>query len=615
MKGENLLTIQAQALQQGLEALALKYDGSQNAQVRMALKKIAGRTKEYFDRSFIILVAGPVKSGKSTFVNLVAGDVVSPTHFLECTVRPSIISSTDKPDQKLITTYTSKDKGTVVAQVDAIIDSIRGHISPEEVPDVEMKSWPLTKDNVTNYVALNIADLDKDGTLLTTIKTPGGKLLTDGVYIVDMPGFDGLKANLDSPLYKTIASRADLIVLVQSSNSAITKVSDEFFNLLKENNRNVPVCLLHNVFDSAYWRDEDSKKKIVDGHVDYALSMVKDKGFYLGRENAYSVNLGMVNDWREKSYETHGDVLQKEAQDFAEIEEKIYNLLIAQRDSIRVRNALSRTLQQIESLMDTVKDRIASMKATKESYDAAISAFDSLRSRKISLDVDVELDYTALKTMLNKSYTMVKKGITGMCSRGTACDIIAEFIEECSGIIGRNVDETLKFIDAQINGEEVLTWKSDIADLLRKYGADESLPVSGAFEFSPVTPDLTKLDSGNIVPILRLAVGQERMNGYLSHVYYYIVGKESSVAGTNSEVGYLDFGLPEQFADEVRKRKEKVLEHIYETYGSFIERKRKEVLDNLIPDLEIFKIESDELGSLINDLESIRKTTENTLKL
>ena len=33
-------------------------------------KKVANRAREYADRSFVILVAGPVKSGKSTFVNL-----------------------------------------------------------------------------------------------------------------------------------------------------------------------------------------------------------------------------------------------------------------------------------------------------------------------------------------------------------------------------------------------------------------------------------------------------------------------------------------------------------------------------------------------------------------
>ena len=55
-------------------------------------QKLNNRVSEFDGGSFLILVVGPVKSGKSTLVNLIAHAHVSPTHFLECTVRPSIIS-------------------------------------------------------------------------------------------------------------------------------------------------------------------------------------------------------------------------------------------------------------------------------------------------------------------------------------------------------------------------------------------------------------------------------------------------------------------------------------------------------------------------------------------
>ena len=56
-------------------------------------QKLNNRVSEFDGGSFLILVVGPVKSGKSTLVNLIAHAHVSPTHFLECTVRPSIIST------------------------------------------------------------------------------------------------------------------------------------------------------------------------------------------------------------------------------------------------------------------------------------------------------------------------------------------------------------------------------------------------------------------------------------------------------------------------------------------------------------------------------------------
>lgn len=52
-------------------------------------QKLNNRVSEFDGGSFLILVVGPVKSGKSTLVNLIAHAHVSPTHFLSVRcVRP-----------------------------------------------------------------------------------------------------------------------------------------------------------------------------------------------------------------------------------------------------------------------------------------------------------------------------------------------------------------------------------------------------------------------------------------------------------------------------------------------------------------------------------------------
>ena len=353
MKDDKLMIKQAEMLQRELEGLTAKCP----PELLSRLNTVVSRAREHSDRSFVILVAGPVKSGKSTFVNLVANAFVSPTHFLECTVRPSIISASES--EHVITVYKSENKTRVVEQVDAIIDHLRGQISYDAIPEVSRQEWPLTPANIDEHVALDISDVEGDGTLMTTIKTPGGKLLTSGVYMIDMPGFDGSKANLDSPLYRTIASRADLIILVQSSNSAVTKVSDEFFALLRENNRNVPVCLLHNVFDAAFWRGDEQKKAAVAEQMEYAVARIKEMGFNLDARNAYAVNLGMVWDWRDRQYVSDPQILQKAVEVFAHVEQEMYDVLLTQRDSIRIRTVIGRTLQQMEQLMDIVGHDLA----------------------------------------------------------------------------------------------------------------------------------------------------------------------------------------------------------------------------------------------------------------
>lgn len=611
MKDERLMTRQAEALQQELEALSQRHASVRGiGEVYASLKKIAGRAKEYADRSFVILVAGPVKSGKSTFVNLVADAFVSPTHFLECTVRPSIISSTDNPQEEVITAYRSKAPERAVEQVDAIIDSLRGLIRPEEVPDVMTESWPLTEQNIDEHVALDLSDMDKDGTLMTTIKTPGGRLLTNGVYLIDMPGFDGSRANLDSPLYKTIAARADLIILVQSSNSAITKVSDDFFRLLKENNRNVPVCLLHNVFDAAHWRDEDLKTEAVREQLDYAVARIKEKGFNLDAKNAYVVNLGMVWDWRCKSYSSQENHLAGASEAFGKVEGEMYEVLISQRDSIRVRNVVGRTLQQIEELMARNEARLSEMEAEEERYGHTKAAFDALKGRAVPVKDEVNVDYFAMRNEITGIYTLAKRSLSGRYTVKETRALVSKFISDCAKAMGKKVNDALRFLDSQVNGEAVMQWKSDIADVLRRSGVDEPLPSMSMNDFPPMEPELDMLYPDKIVPwnIFRYSVG--RVNEFLAHVYYFLVGKDDA-----TDVGYISFMLPEVVEKEAKEHKEKVLERIDGTYGRFVERKRKEALAKVIADPKEWKAEREGLAGLQADLAKIKVTTENALKL
>ncbi|MBQ8809690.1 MAG: dynamin family protein [Bacteroidales bacterium] len=611
MKDERLMTRQAEALQQELEALSQRHASVKGiGEVYASLRKIAGRAKEYADRSFVILVAGPVKSGKSTFVNLVANAFVSPTHFLECTVRPSIISSTDDPQKEVITAYRSKAPERSVEQVDAIIDSLRGLIKPEEVPEVMTESWPLTEQNIDEHVALDLSDMDKDGTLMTTIKTPGGKLLTNGVYLIDMPGFDGSRANLDSPLYKTIAARADLIILVQSSNSAITKVSDDFFRLLKENNRNVPVCLLHNVFDAAHWRDEDIKTAAVKEQLEYAVARIKEKGFNLDAKNAYVVNLGMVWDWRRKAYTSDENDLAGASEAFGKVEEEMYEVLISQRDSIRVRNVVGRTLQQIEELMARNEARLSQMDAVTARCEEIKKAFDALKGRAVPVKDDVNVDYFAMRNEITGIYTLAKRSLSGRYSTKETREIVARFIADCAKAMGKKVNEALRFLDSQVNGEAVMLWKSDIADVLRRSGVDEPLPTMSMNDFPPMEPELDMLYPDKIVPWNLFRYSVNKVNEFLAHVYYFLVGKDDA-----TDVGYISFMLPEVVEKEAKEHKDKVLERIEGTYGRFVERKRREALAKLIADPKEWKAERDGLEALQQDLAKIRVTTENALKL
>lgn len=615
MKDETFMLKQAQLLKNSLTSVKEKYLRALGdyPELEAQLRKVVNRSREYSDRSFVILVAGPVKSGKSTFVNLVANAFVSPTHFLECTVRPSIISYAEREEDRKITVYRSKG-GPVSReeQVDAVIDSLRGLISPDEIPDVTKEEWPLTDDNVETHIALDYNDIVSDETLISTIGTSGGELLAKDVYLIDMPGFDGSRANLDDPLYQTIAARADLIILVQSSNSAITKVSDDFFRLLESNNRRVPVCLVHNIFDSSFWHDQQKKEVVIREQLDYAVSKIKGKGFNLDVSNAYALNLGMVWDWRMSEFGSDASKLREAVEDYSRVEKEMRDVLMSQRDSIRIRNVIERTHQQLEILSDMLDKQISDDDACLVRYDAAASDFDGLLRYRLEINPEVSVDYQAMKDEITSLYTLAKKSAIGKNSFREARAIVARFIDDCSKVISRRVEDAMKFISLQVSGESVTIWKAEIAAALRSYGAVASLPSVMPPHFGPVDIDLSALDESKIVPWALFKYKSSRVNEFLHHVYRYLVGPESKSAQEESYISYI---LPSVVADVASERSEALKETMESACRGFIERQKSDILTAICEEPKRLKRSLSELMQLLSRLDDIYRLSEETLKI
>lgn len=352
--------------------------------VYKSIQKLTNRASEFDGGSFLILVVGPVKSGKSTLVNLIAHAHVSPTHFLECTVRPSIISKGQ--EESITSIFSTADKVKKVEQFDSVIDSLRGFEKLENIPEIGIEKKELNDINLDACVSLALEEsvINADHTLVTSITTSGGELLKDNIFLVDMPGLDGGYANLDNPIYETISQRADFVIFVQSSNSAISKVSNRFLKLLQENNPKVPVCLLHNVFEAAYWHSEEEKQAVIKAQVEFAENEMGRRNFQL-KGSIYSLNLGKVAD--AASYEGVEN-LQEEAAKFQEFEKDLYGKVISNSTDIRLRSVIGRTLNQLEKLDNSVSDLIGKQKAIDEEYRAAAASFDELLHQANELGYD-----------------------------------------------------------------------------------------------------------------------------------------------------------------------------------------------------------------------------------
>ena len=346
--------------------------------IKNKLSQLSRRSLEYKNGSFIMLVVGPVKSGKSTLVNLLAHRYVSPTDTLECTVRPSIISNINDERDCKIEIYKARHEGRKAEDLDLIVDELRGIVTEQELGEY------LEKDEYTNYSDDTVNNVispsynKEDRTIITSITTTGSKLLARGpvdggkIFLADMPGFDGNTSNLNDPLYDAISKRVDLILFVHSSVSAFNLTSASYLEKLREYNEAVPVYLVHNIFDSTYWKNPQDRAHEIDRQVQKEYEEIRSKGFNIESEFISKVNLGKVTDALQGAgayVEGFEDDLQGELRKFEEIEEKLYRKITSNISELRLKRCEDRTRTLRDQLVDTITKEISSLKQKKDARD------------------------------------------------------------------------------------------------------------------------------------------------------------------------------------------------------------------------------------------------------
>mgnify|MGYP002619969252 CR=1 FL=1 len=346
--------------------------------IRNKLSQLSRRSLEYKNGSFIMLVVGPVKSGKSTLVNLLAHRYVSPTDTLECTVRPSIISNVDDERECKIEIYKARHEGRKAEDLDLIIDELRGIVTEHELEEFLEKDEYLSYSDDTINNVISPSYNKEDRTIITSITTTGSKLLERGsvdggkIFLADMPGFDGNSSNLNDPLYDAISKRVDLILFVHSSVSAFNLTSASYLEKLREYNEAVPVYLVHNIFDSTYWKNPQEREHEIDRQVQKEYEEIRGKGFNIESEYISKVNLGKVTDVLSggtayvAGYE---EDLQEESRKFGEIEEKLYRKITSNISELRLKRCEDRTRTLRDLLVDTITKEISSLQQKKSARD------------------------------------------------------------------------------------------------------------------------------------------------------------------------------------------------------------------------------------------------------
>lgn len=254
----------------------------ENERHHNVIKKLIRVRREFESTRFFVLVVGPVKSGKSSFVNILARNTVSPTDVTECTAIPTIIgkSNTEAAHWNKIVSYIPKLPDINKEEVfDDIIDVLRGIADPLVFEEkIERKVDDCNEDNLKRIVTISNTSngLAQAEPILATIGIDETPFINDEIMVIDMPGLDGGEVNWDNnPLYARMVKRADFIFFVQSSTTAINESSVDFLRwLLNNKETNVPLRLIHNEHDSLYFLKEDIRKSKIYKQVEAAKRFI-----------------------------------------------------------------------------------------------------------------------------------------------------------------------------------------------------------------------------------------------------------------------------------------------------------------------------------------------------
>lgn len=613
------LTAIAEQLQGAVESiLNKKASDGLTANITSQSKRLLCRAQEWRSEAFFVIVVGPVKSGKSTFVNLLAHEKVSPTHFLECTVRPSIISrKADANGDSLITPFLTEGEPSI-DHIDTIIDYIKG-LEYADLNNVRTEeSCVLNDKNLDMKVSYRTGlDLrEKEKIALTAITTKGGEFLQDKIYLIDMPGFDGVMANLNASFYEAIVNRADLVVFVQSSNSAINKISEDFCTLIQKRNGLVPIFFIHNYFDSAYWQTEEARKRVTDGHIEKAKNFFDEQKLALNQENCYCINLGKVTDARNIEDNTciipeYDDMLKQEDERFRAIEQALHQKISSSQNKMRLQNCINRTIREAELLGELLRKRQVELALLKQQYDKLNSLFDKLIADMSPISVTSILDMTEKRPGLISQLQTLREGSSINIGRtdkfkteivrAKAIDLIDSYANTTTSYINsifspRNIQDII----SQQSHTNII---SAIPEDLQKYaGLFKSIHIEDltfAVDYSsiydvydvtariPKKPFMKKYRGGEIVDIM--------------------IGIEHKFFGLSSDqpVGF----IPQQFFSSLKNKIEEwigaVIRLYRDGYIAIIENERSKALQKVIPNMAGFSKESCQLADYIKGVEDI----------
>ncbi len=486
-----LRTKETQVLLRQMDEVLEKYAGTDfskalhGPQLEQVWRSIHRARRQFDSKLFFIVVFGPLKAGKSTLTNALAGEYVSPAGFgKETTRRPSLVMrasesridqyfSTDSDVNLFLSQRRLKGKATGSVSAEEEISKIGKVRDTFDMVADYLRGIPMNENEFqscirTTSLPLNVSNLDATLTkdlptepLFTVIRCKGGHLLNEGVAIVDMPGLDGSWSNWrDDPIHEWVISRAEFFLFVQSSVAALNRETRDFVQQVIAQSTQPPIWLIQNIFDARHWQPEDKRRKDEEQQREEGKERVIDLLDQAPR-SVLAINLGLA--WDGKT-EPGTDWLEHSA--FPKFEEELSQVLHAERGLIQEGNSITNLRQWLDKSKTGIKhiDQLVSQVRThnqkmQETFNLAQSLIAAVNYRS-----DWEEDIQgAISTMAT---TMAKPWLDSL---GDEIDELR--IHHNRERTGKEVNDALKLVAGKVGagGDSKYFAKSQLLPLYLKW--------------------------------------------------------------------------------------------------------------------------------------------------
>ena len=263
---------------------------SNNATNLTACKDLINHAIRAFDQKMLYVVClGALKAGKSTLINaLVEKDICPANPGSETTLHCSVIMASDDSHPEGITLYKAKSKANnkqeSIENTKLLLEYFQG-INVDKFDNKFEKSerHELKEGEKIFSEQLSVPHFDfetEDGRsdiiieIRVNVKSKTN-VLCKNVALIDLPGLDGVKMNVDHPVVRCIPECSHYFLVVRSTVTAFNKT---LYDNLKDwlgKNPAIKTTMVFNEMRAKFWHTEDSQQENLATQIDKDMKQWK----------------------------------------------------------------------------------------------------------------------------------------------------------------------------------------------------------------------------------------------------------------------------------------------------------------------------------------------------